>query len=173
MQRIQKGKDIRKKKHLASFVFVPSVLGEKFPTAEFRMISAETFWWEVLKIAKCLMRTFTCPSSFLSGRMSTFLTSKDVTLAFLFDRYKLTYTADRTILLLMPTWTPVWLSACMSFRALLVQLLYVSLSLCLSVCLGASLSVNMSVSLFQFRLFFPFHLSVNPTRLLYFLPPIC
>jgi hypothetical protein len=31
----RKGKDIRKKKHLAAFVFGPSVFGEKFPTAEF------------------------------------------------------------------------------------------------------------------------------------------
>jgi hypothetical protein len=31
----RKGKDIRKKKHLAAFVFVPSVIGEKFPAAEF------------------------------------------------------------------------------------------------------------------------------------------
>jgi hypothetical protein len=30
----RKGKDIRKKRHLAAFVFVPSVFGEKFPTAE-------------------------------------------------------------------------------------------------------------------------------------------
>jgi hypothetical protein len=31
----RKGKDIRKKRHLAAFVFVPSLLGEKFLTAEF------------------------------------------------------------------------------------------------------------------------------------------
>jgi hypothetical protein len=31
----RKGKDIRKKRHLAAFVFVPSVFGEKFPTSEF------------------------------------------------------------------------------------------------------------------------------------------
>jgi hypothetical protein len=31
----RKGKDIRKKRLLAAFVFVPSVFGEKFPTAEF------------------------------------------------------------------------------------------------------------------------------------------
>ncbi len=30
----RKGKDIRKKRHLAVFVFVPSVFEEKFPTAE-------------------------------------------------------------------------------------------------------------------------------------------
>jgi hypothetical protein len=30
----RKGKDI-KKRHLTAFVFVPSVFGEKFPTAEF------------------------------------------------------------------------------------------------------------------------------------------
>jgi hypothetical protein len=31
----RKGKDIRKARHLVAFVFVPSVFGEKFPTAEF------------------------------------------------------------------------------------------------------------------------------------------
>jgi hypothetical protein len=31
----RKEKDTRKKRHLAAFVFVPSVFGEKFPTAEF------------------------------------------------------------------------------------------------------------------------------------------
>jgi hypothetical protein len=31
----RKGKDIRKKRYLAAFVFFPSVFGEKFPTAEF------------------------------------------------------------------------------------------------------------------------------------------
>jgi hypothetical protein len=31
----KKGKDIRKKRPLAAFVFAPSVFGEKFSTAEF------------------------------------------------------------------------------------------------------------------------------------------
>jgi hypothetical protein len=31
----RKGKDIIEKRHLAAFVFVPYVFGEKFPTAEF------------------------------------------------------------------------------------------------------------------------------------------
>jgi hypothetical protein len=31
----RKGKDIRKKRNLAAFAFVPSFWGEKFPTAEF------------------------------------------------------------------------------------------------------------------------------------------
>jgi hypothetical protein len=31
----RKRKDIRKKRHLAAFVFVPSVFGEKFPTLNF------------------------------------------------------------------------------------------------------------------------------------------
>ncbi len=53
------GKDIWRKRHLAAFVFVPSVFGEKF---EFWMISAETSCWEN---SKCLMRTFTCRSTFL------------------------------------------------------------------------------------------------------------
>jgi hypothetical protein len=43
----RKRKDIRKKGHLATLVFVPSAFGEKFLTAEFSMISAETSWWEV------------------------------------------------------------------------------------------------------------------------------
>jgi hypothetical protein len=34
----RKGKDFRKKRHLAAFVFVISAFGEKLPTAEFRMI---------------------------------------------------------------------------------------------------------------------------------------
>jgi hypothetical protein len=35
IQNVQEGKDIRKKRHLPALVFVPSVFGEKFPTAEF------------------------------------------------------------------------------------------------------------------------------------------
>jgi hypothetical protein len=35
IQNIQEGKRHQKKRHLAAFVFVPSVFGEKFPTAEF------------------------------------------------------------------------------------------------------------------------------------------
>jgi hypothetical protein len=43
----RKGKDIRNIRHLAAFVFVPSVFWEKFPTVEFRMLSAETSCREV------------------------------------------------------------------------------------------------------------------------------
>jgi hypothetical protein len=35
IQNVQEGKRHQKKIHLAAFVVVPSVLGEKFPTAEF------------------------------------------------------------------------------------------------------------------------------------------
>jgi hypothetical protein len=35
IQNVQEGKNIRKNRHLAAFVFVPSVFWEKFPTAEF------------------------------------------------------------------------------------------------------------------------------------------
>jgi hypothetical protein len=35
IQNEQEGKRHQKKRHLATFVFVPSVFGEKFPTAEF------------------------------------------------------------------------------------------------------------------------------------------
>jgi hypothetical protein len=41
------GKDIRKKTHLSAFVFVSFVFGEKFQTAEFWMISAETSCCEI------------------------------------------------------------------------------------------------------------------------------
>jgi hypothetical protein len=42
LQRIQREKT-SEKRDIAVFVFVPSVFGEKFITAEFEMISAETF----------------------------------------------------------------------------------------------------------------------------------
>jgi hypothetical protein len=35
MENVQEEKRHLKKRHLAAFVFVPSVFGEKFPTAEF------------------------------------------------------------------------------------------------------------------------------------------
>jgi hypothetical protein len=43
----RKGKGIRKRRHLAAFVFVPSGFGEKFPASEFGMISAETACWDI------------------------------------------------------------------------------------------------------------------------------
>jgi hypothetical protein len=63
----RKGKDIRKKRHLAAFVFIPPVLGEKFPTAEFGMISVgrNFLLGNRKKIAKCLTRAFTYRSTFL------------------------------------------------------------------------------------------------------------
>jgi hypothetical protein len=36
IQNVHEGKRNQKKRHLAAFVFVPSVFGEKFPTAEYR-----------------------------------------------------------------------------------------------------------------------------------------
>jgi hypothetical protein len=36
IQNVQEGKKHQKKRHLVAFVFVPSVFGEKFPTAEYR-----------------------------------------------------------------------------------------------------------------------------------------
>jgi hypothetical protein len=66
IQNVQEGRRHQQKRHLAAFVFVPSVFGKKIPTAEFGMISAETSCLENRKkIAKCLMRTFTCLSTFL------------------------------------------------------------------------------------------------------------
>ncbi len=56
----RKGKDIRKKRHLDAFVFVPSVFGEKLND-----IGRNFLLGSRKKIAKCLMRTFTCRSTFL------------------------------------------------------------------------------------------------------------
>jgi hypothetical protein len=62
----RKGKDIRKKRHLAAFVFVPSIFGQNVPTAEFLNDFGRNFLLgNRKKIAKCLMRTFTCRSTFL------------------------------------------------------------------------------------------------------------
>jgi hypothetical protein len=57
----RKGKDIRRKRHLTAVFFVPSVFGEKFLTAEF----LNFLLGNRKKIAKCLMGTFTCRSTFL------------------------------------------------------------------------------------------------------------
>jgi hypothetical protein len=48
-RRLQRIENVQEgKRHLAAFVFVPSVCGEKFPPAEFKKkISAETSCWEV------------------------------------------------------------------------------------------------------------------------------
>jgi hypothetical protein len=62
----RKGKNIRKKRHLAAFVFVPSVFREKFPTAEFwNDIGRNFLLGNRKKIAKNLMRTFTYRSNLL------------------------------------------------------------------------------------------------------------
>jgi hypothetical protein len=58
----RKEKDIRKNRHLSAFVFVPSVFGEKFPTAGRNFLLGKR-----KKIAKFLMRTFPCRSTFLNG----------------------------------------------------------------------------------------------------------
>ncbi len=53
---------------LAARVFVPSGFGENIPTAEFGMVSAETACWDIKrKLAKFLISTFTCRSTFHYG----------------------------------------------------------------------------------------------------------
>jgi hypothetical protein len=54
----RKGKEIRKKRQLAAFVFVPSVFGENFPIAEFLMISAETSCSEIEKNSQMFNEDF-------------------------------------------------------------------------------------------------------------------
>jgi hypothetical protein len=65
----RKGKDIRKKRHLAAFVFVPSVLGcfwgEVSNSLILNDIDRSFLLGRRKKIAKCLMRNFTCRSTFL------------------------------------------------------------------------------------------------------------
>jgi hypothetical protein len=68
--------------YLVAYVFVPSVFKENIPTAEFGMISAETacLLGHRKKIAKFLMRTFTCRSTFLYASIS--LNTQKVPLSF-------------------------------------------------------------------------------------------
>jgi hypothetical protein len=47
IQNVQEGKRHKKMRSLAAFVFVPFVFGEKFPTAEFGMISSKTDCWDI------------------------------------------------------------------------------------------------------------------------------
>jgi hypothetical protein len=55
----------------AANVFVPSIFGENIPTVEFGTISVETPCWDREgKIAKFLMRTFTCRSTILYVRIT-------------------------------------------------------------------------------------------------------
>jgi hypothetical protein len=62
----RKGEDIRKKRHLAAFVFVPSVFGEKFPNSCILNDIGRNFLLKNRKkIAKCLKGT--CRSTFLYG----------------------------------------------------------------------------------------------------------
>jgi hypothetical protein len=66
---------------LVAYVFVPSVFGANIPTAEFEMISAETALGHRKKIAKFLMRTFTCrsiPSSMLLPLDPVFLAEQGI-----------------------------------------------------------------------------------------------
>jgi hypothetical protein len=66
IQTVQEGKRHQKKETSSFFCLCSFCFGKKFPTAEFGMISTETSCWEIeRKIAKCLMRTFTCRSTFL------------------------------------------------------------------------------------------------------------
>jgi hypothetical protein len=62
------GKDIRKKRHLAAFAFVPSVFwGEVSNSRILNDIGRNFLLGHRKKIAKCLKRTFTCRSTFLYG----------------------------------------------------------------------------------------------------------
>jgi hypothetical protein len=61
---------------VTSYVFVPSVFVKNIPTAEFGMISAETACWDK-KIAKFLMRIFSCRSTFLYGLIHGRMNYKD------------------------------------------------------------------------------------------------
>jgi hypothetical protein len=78
----RKGKDNRKKihqilsfhicvvttyQHLAAFVFVSSVFGEKCNSGILNDIGRNSLLGNRKKLAKFLMRTFTCHSTFLYG----------------------------------------------------------------------------------------------------------
>jgi hypothetical protein len=52
----RKGKDIRKKKHPAAFVFVPSVFGKSF-----QLLNFETSCWEIEKNSQMCNEDFYLP----------------------------------------------------------------------------------------------------------------
>ncbi len=60
----KKGKDIRKKRQLAAFVFVPSVFREKFPTAEFGMISQKLLTGKKKENSQMFNEDFYLPLTF-------------------------------------------------------------------------------------------------------------
>jgi hypothetical protein len=62
IQNVQEGKRHYKKRHLVSFVLVPSDFSEKFPTTDFGIISAETSLWEIeRKLPKIFYEDFYLP----------------------------------------------------------------------------------------------------------------
>jgi hypothetical protein len=66
IQNVQEGKRHQKKRHLAAFVFLPSVFwGEVSNSSILNDISRNFLLGSRNKIAKCLMRTFTCRPTFL------------------------------------------------------------------------------------------------------------
>ncbi len=72
---------------LAAYDSIPSIFGENIPTAEFGMISPETSCWDIeKKIAKFLMRTFTCHSTFFYVWSSLFLCLKNFGAGFNFNK---------------------------------------------------------------------------------------
>jgi hypothetical protein len=64
----RKGKDIRKKRHLVVFVFVPSVFGGEVSNIQILSVIGRNFLLgSRKKKAQCLMKSFTCRSTFLYG----------------------------------------------------------------------------------------------------------
>ncbi len=73
----RKRKDIRKKIHLAAFVFIPSEFGEKFPDIWIlNDIGRNFLLGNRKKTAKCLMRPSTCRSTFLYGEHILLITTQ-------------------------------------------------------------------------------------------------
>jgi hypothetical protein len=65
----RKGKDMRKKRHIAAFVFCSFCFwGEVSNSWILNDIGRNFLLGKKKKIAKCLMRTFTCRSTFPYGR---------------------------------------------------------------------------------------------------------
>ncbi len=72
IQNVQEGKRHQKKRHLAAFVFVPSIFwGEVFNSLILNDISRNFLVGSRKKIAKCLMMRFTCCSTFLYAKKSS------------------------------------------------------------------------------------------------------
>ena len=113
MQRIQgTGREKTSEKETSScFCLCFFCFGKKFETAELNVIGRNFLLGSKKKIANCLMRTFTCHSTFLYGHSDQFISRERVTLLLLTPAVNLLpvpTTAVVNLLLLISISSPIF-----------------------------------------------------------------